>query len=249
LKGSVISMGTAGIFIAGTDTEVGKTLIAAGLAVALQDQGIDVGVMKPLESGAPSFESTPIPRDAFYLKEIADIQDDLELINPYCFQAPLAPGVAAEREGVEVDLQRIKSAYEELKGRHQFMVVEGVGGLLVPIAKGTLLPELIKLLDLPLLVVARSALGTINHTLLTLSYCQGEGLNVVGMVINKSTPDADPAEASNPHLIAQFSRTPVWGPFPYLRDYVGVKGNRDFLAQLFTQHIDMEGFIKRLGLT
>jgi dethiobiotin synthetase len=238
-----------GIFITGTDTEVGKTLIAAGLVVALQDQGIDVGVMKPLESGAPRFESAPIPRDAFYLKEIARIQDDLDLINPYCFQAPLAPGVAAEREGVEVGLQRIKGAYEELKGRHQFMVVEGAGGLLVPIAKGTLLPELIKLLDLPLLVVARSTLGTVNHALLTLAYCQQEGLEVKGMVINKSTPDADPAEDSNPQLIAQFSRAPVWGSFPYLRDYIGVKGNRDFLAQLFTRHIDIQGLIQRLGIT
>jgi dethiobiotin synthetase len=238
-----------GIFIAATDTEVGKTLIAAGLVVALQDQGIDVGVMKPLESGAPSFESAPIPRDAFYLKEIAGVQDDLHLINPYCFQAPLAPGVAAEREGVEVDLQRIKSAYEELKGRHQFMVVEGAGGLLVPIARGVLLPELIKLLDLPLLVVARSTLGTINHTLLTLSYCQGEGLDVKGLIINKSTPDADPAEDDNPQLITHFSRAPLWGSFPYLRDCAGVKGNRDFLAQLFTRHIDMEGLIKRLDLT
>ena len=238
-----------GIFITGTDTEVGKTLIAAGLVVALQDQGIDVGVMKPLESGAPCFESAPIPRDAFYLKEIAGIQDDLDLINPYCFQAPLAPGVAAEREGVEVDLQRIKGAYEELKGRHQFMVVEGAGGLLVPIAKGTLLPELIKLLDLPLLVVARPTLGTINHTLLTLSYCHGEDLDVVGMVINQSTPDADPAADSNPRLIAQFSRATVWGSFPYLRDYAGVKGNRDFLTQLFTKHIDMQGLLQRLGLS
>ncbi len=238
-----------GVFITGTDTEVGKTLIAAGLVVALQDLGIDVGVMKPLESGALFFESAPIPRDAFYLREIAGVQDDLGLVNPYCFQAPLAPGVAAEQEGVEVDLQRIKEAYEELKGRHQFMVVEGAGGLLVPIAKGTLLPELIKLLDLPLLVVARSFLGTINHALLTLSYCQREGLEVIGTVINKSNPDADPAEESNPQYITHFGTVPLWGSFPYLRDYAGVKGNRDFLTQLFTQHIDMEGLLQRLGLS
>lgn len=242
-------MGADGIFIAGTDTGVGKTLIAAGLVVALQDQGIDAGVMKPLESGALCFESAPIPRDAFYLQEIAGVQDDLELINPYCFRSPLAPGVAAEQEGVEVDLQRIKGAYEELKGRHQFMVVEGAGGLLVPIAKGTLLPELIKVLALPLLLVARSSLGTINHTLLSLAYCQQEGLEVMGTVINKSTLDADPAEEGNPHYITRFGRTSVWGTFPYLRNYAGVKGNRDFLAQLFAQHIDIKGILKRLGLS
>jgi dethiobiotin synthetase len=242
-------MGTSGIFITGTDTGVGKTLIAAGLVVALQDQGVDVGVMKPLESGAPSFESAPIPQDAFFLKEIAGVQDELELINPYCFPAPLAPGVAAEQEGVAIDLQRIKGVYEELKGRHAFIVVEGAGGLLVPVARGVLLPELIKLLDIPLLVVARSSLGTINHTLLTLASCQQEGLEVVGTVINKSALDADPAEDSNPQYISQFGRAPVWGSFPYLSDYTGVKGNRDFLAQLFTQHIDMPGLLQRLGLS
>jgi dethiobiotin synthetase len=238
-----------GIFITGTDTGVGKTLIAAGLVAALKDQGIDVGVMKPLESGAPSFGSAPIPRDALYLKEISGVHDDLDLINPYCFQAPLAPGVAAEKEGVEVDLQRVKVQYDELKGSHQFMVVEGAGGLLVPIAQGVLLPVLIKLLGLPLLVVARSSLGTINHTLLSLFYCQQEGLDVVGLIMSKSTPDADPSEASNAHVVAQFSEVPLLGSFPYLRDYAGVKENRAFLAQIFTEHIDMEKLLKGLGLT
>jgi dethiobiotin synthetase len=157
--------------------------------------------------------------------------------------------VAAEQEGVKVDLQLIKKAYKKLKRRHQFMVVEGAGGLLAPIAKDTLLPELIKLLDLPLLVVARSSLGTINHILLTLSYCQQEGLEVVGTIINKSSPDTDPAEENNPQYITQFGTAPLWGSFPYLRDYTGVKGNRDFLAQLFSQHIDIKGLLKSLDLS
>ena len=237
-----------GIFITGTDTEVGKTLIAAGLVAALKEQGVDVGVMKPLESGAPSFGSAPIPRDALYLKEIAGVIDDLNLINSYCFQAPLAPAAAAEKEGVEIDLKRIKVQYEELKGRHQFMVVEGAGGLLVPITQGLLLPELIKLLELPLLLVARSTLGTINHILLSLFYCQEEGLEVKGLIMNKSTPDPDPSEASNAQLVAQFSGVPVLGSFPYLRDYAGVKGNRAFLAQIFTEHIDMITLRRGLGL-
>jgi len=237
-----------GIFITGTGTGVGKTLIATSLVAALKAQGIDVGVMKPLESGAPSFGSAPIPRDALYLKEIAGVRDDLNLINPYCFQAPLAPGVAAEKEGVEVDLQMIKGIYEELRGRHQFMVVEGAGGLLVPIAQEILLPELIKLLGLPLLLVARSSLGTINHILLSLFYCQHEGLEVKGLIMSKSTPDADPSEAGNAQVVARFSGVPVLGSFPYLRDYAGVKGNRAFLAQIFTEHIDMEKLLQGLGL-
>jgi dethiobiotin synthetase len=238
-----------GIFITGTDTEVGKTLVAAGLIAALKEQGIDVGVMKPLESGAPCFESAPIPQDALTLKEIADTRDDLEEINPYCFQAPIAPGIAAEQAGVEIDLKRIKKVYEGLKKRHQFMVVEGAGGLLVPIAKGVLLPELIKLLGLPLIIVARSGLGTINHTLLTLSYCQQQGLKIVGFIISKATQDVSPSEASNAQTITRFSGIPCLGTIPYLRDHARIKGNRAFLAQIFTEHIDIAGLLKQLGLT
>ncbi len=237
-----------GIVVTGTDTGVGKTIIAAGLVTSLQDKGIDVGVMKPLESGAPSFESAPIPKDALYLKEISGVQDDLDLINPYCFKDLLAPGVAAQREGREVDLQGIKGLYEELKGRHAFMVVEGVGGLLVPVAKGALLPQLIKLLDLPLLLVARSSLGTINHTLLSLFYCAQAGLDVAGLIMNKATPDVDLSEESNFQTIAQFTEVPLLGSFPYLGDYSGVKVNRDFLAQIFTQHIDVGVLLHGLGL-
>ena len=243
-----MSLRADGIFIAGTDTGVGKTLIAAGLVAALKDLGIDVGVMKPLESGAPSFGSAPIPQDALYLKEIAGTTDDLNLINSYCFHAPLAPGVAAEQEGVKVDLQRIERMYKELKGRHQFMVVEGAGGLLVPIAQGVLLPDLIKLLGLPLLLVARASLGTINHTLLSLYYCQQEGLEVKGVIMSKSTPEPDPSEASNAQVIAECSAVPLLGTLPHLRDYAQVKGNRIFLTQIFKEHMNMEKLLERLGL-
>ncbi|MCJ7662769.1 MAG: dethiobiotin synthase, partial [Desulfobacterales bacterium] len=155
---------------------------------------------------------------------------------------------AAEKEGREVDLKRIKVQYKELKGRHQFMVVEGAGGLLVPVAQGVLLPVLIKLLGLPLILVARSSLGTINHILLSIFYCQREGLEVKGVIMSKSTPDADPSEASNAQVIAQYSGGPLLGSVPYLRDYAGVKGNRAFLAQIFTEHIDMEKLLMGLGL-
>jgi dethiobiotin synthetase len=248
LKGAYIAMKAEGIFIIGTDTGVGKTLVACGLIAALREQGIDVGVMKPLESGAPCFESAPIPQDALTLKEIAGTGDDLGEINPYCFQAPLAPGMAAEQAGVEIDLKRIKKVYDRLKGRHQFMVVEGAGGLLVPIAEKVLLPELIRLLGLPIIVVARSGLGTINHTLLTLSYCQQQGLACAGFIISKANQDADPSEAGNPQVIEQYSNVPFLGTVPYLRDHARIKGNRAFLAQIFNEHIDIAGLLKRLDL-
>lgn len=238
----------SGLFVTGTDTAVGKTLVAAGLVALLKERGFDVGVMKPLESGAPSFGSTPIPRDAVYLKEIAGVNDDLSLINPYCFHSPLAPAVAAKREGVKVDLERIASAFAQLNGLHPIMVVEGAGGLLVPIAEGRLLPDLIKMLQLPILVVARSTLGTINHTLLTLEYCRREMIPVLGVILSKSTPDPDPSEEENAELIATIGCIPVLGTIPYLRDCAGVKGNRTFLSEIIVQHIDTKKLFAALGL-
>ncbi len=214
--------------------------------MALQDRGFDVGVMKPLESGASRFAETLIPSDAYYLKEITGVSDDLELVNTYCFEPALAPGVAAERLGVEVDLQRIRENFFKLKDLHQLVVVEGAGGLLVPIARTILLPELIALLQLPILLVVRASLGTINHTLLTVSYCQQRGLRILGIIINRSSRDADPSEDSNAEVIARFTDVPIFGTFPYLRDYAGIKGNRDFLSQIFSEHIAVDSLIERL---
>ena len=238
-----------GVFVAGTDTGVGKTLIAAALTLALKEEGVDVGVMKPLESGGLRFEGTLIPRDAYHLKEVSGVDDPLELINPYCFEPPLAPAEAAAREGVEVDLGRVFKAYEELTSRHEVMVVEGVGGLLVPICEGTLLPELIKALGLPVLLVGRTALGTINHTLLSLSCCQREGIEVIGFLLNKVSPDSDPSEESNPSWISRFSRVPYLGTFPYLGELGAITEAKAFLQPLFTEHIDLGRIFDLLGLS
>ena len=118
-----------GIFITGTDTEIGKTVVAGGLAAALKAAGVNVGVMKPIASGGIERKGHLVSEDAIFLKGAAQVDDALDLINPICLRPPLAPSVAAAIEGVSIDLRQIDEAFAELCQRHEFIVVEGVGGL------------------------------------------------------------------------------------------------------------------------
>src|SRR5438477_779637 len=156
-----------GLFITGTDTGVGKTMVTAGLAMLLRSRHKPVGVMKPIQTGCPMVEGKPFPEDTVKLQGASETDDPLELVTPYRFRSPLAPFVAGRIERKKITFSKILRAYRQLKQRHAFMLVEGIGGILVPITKKARVLELIQLLDLPLLIVARSGLGTLNHTLLT----------------------------------------------------------------------------------
>ena len=205
-----------GIFVTATDTEVGKTFVAAGLARALRAQGVDVGVMKPVASGGTKSETGLICGDAVELVEAAGSTDDMSLVNPLCLEAPLAPLVAARLEGKRVDLGAVWRAYETLAARHDFFVVEGIGGLLVPLDEGATVLDLITMFRLPALVVTRPTLGTINHTLLTVRYAREHGVVVVGLVINAVEPVA-PSQAveTNPAILEEWSGTPVLANLPH----------------------------------
>lgn len=229
-----------GVFVAGTDTGVGKTLFSSLLCLYLRERGIDVGVMKPLETGVPSYNGVRMPQDASQLKACSGTSDPLELICPYCFEEPLAPAEAAKREGVEVDLGKILEAFEGLRRRHQYLVVEGVGGLLVPITSRVLLPELIKAMDLEVVLVGRSGLGTINHTLLSLYYCRKEGIRVKGFVLNRILPQSDPSEEGNSFWIETFSGTPYLGTIPYLGGVASLLDRKDVVLPLVEEGLRLD---------
>jgi len=185
--------GVRGLFVTGTDTGVGKTVVACGLVRALRGRGLDVGVMKPIETGVGASG----PLDAQALCEAAGVDDPLELVCPVQLALPAAPTVAAAAEGRDVDIERIREAWSELARRHDLLVVEGAGGLLAPAAKGVSMADLARRLRLPLLVAARAALGTINHTLLTLEAIEARSLTLVGVVISHSTGELPAAEVKN----------------------------------------------------
>jgi dethiobiotin synthetase len=182
-----------GLFVTGTDTGVGKTLVTCALARALRERGLDVGVMKPIETGVG--EGGPL--DAQALSEAADCRDPLDHVCPQRFALPAAPTVAAAAEGRQVELARVRESFAILAQRHDLMLVEGAGGLLAPAADGVAMADLAGDLGLPLLLVARAALGTINHTRLALEAARSRRLSLAGVVISHADGRLSDADEAN----------------------------------------------------
>ncbi len=207
----------AGLFITGTDTGVGKTVVTAALAALCLRQGRNVGVMKPIETGVDPLCSSAANSDARFLMEIAGSTEALDAVCPIQLKAPASPLRAAELENRELDLEPVFNAFCALSERHEILLVEGVGGLLVPIRRDYLVSDLVRDLDLPLLIVGRSAVGTLNHTLLTVKAAVQEGLRVHGVILNRTEPgEPDAVEAGNADILTHISGVPVLGEFPFL---------------------------------
>ena len=211
-----------GVMVTGTDTEVGKTVVAAGLARFLRGQGLDVGVMKPVASGAVEFaaggrESS----DVVALVKAACCSDPVEWVNPYCLAAPVAPALAAELEGVSVDMERIGDCYERLCGRHDLTVVEGAGGALTPVSGKLSVADMAQRLRIPALIVSRAGLGTINHTVMTIECLRSRGVECLGFFLNRFPPTPDLAERTNADRIAAITGSLHLGSIPELADPLG----------------------------
>jgi len=202
-----------GIFVTGTDTGVGKTIVAATLARLLRMHGVSVGVMKPVTSGCPEEDGLLVSDDARLLCQAAGIQlcDDVAL---YRLRDAIAPAEAARRDGVRIDFSHIKAAFERLASSYQYVIVEGAGGLMVPLSGGLLVADLARELELPLLVVARPGLGTVNHTVLTCFAARQIGLQVAGVIINGMPEFPGLAEKGAPHQIGSLCGAPVLGIWP-----------------------------------
>jgi adenosylmethionine-8-amino-7-oxononanoate aminotransferase len=204
-----------GIFVLGTDTGVGKTFVAAGIIGLLRNHGIKIGVMKPVESGVVPGQLT----DTDILIRSAGItRKDVRYINPYKFSMPLAPLPAAETDHQVIDIEKIVTAYGYLIKKYEFVVVEGAGGLIVPIKKDYTTIDLIKDLNLPVLIVARAGLGTINHTCLTVNQCRMNGITVVGVIMNGFT-GTDISEKTNPTQISNLTDVKILGRIPVINQF------------------------------
>ena len=211
-----------GVMVTGTDTEVGKTVVAAGLARFLRGQGLDVGVMKPVASGAvESVAGGRESSDVVALVKAACCSDPVEWVNPYCLTAPVAPSLAAELEGVSVDLERIDDCYERLCGRHDLTVVEGAGGALTPVSGKLSVADLAQRLRIPALIVSRAGLGTINHTVMTIECLRSRGVECLGFFLNRFPTTPDLAERTNADRIAAITGALHLGSIPELADPLG----------------------------
>lgn len=201
-----------GVFVTGTDTGVGKTLVACAIARGLRQRGLDVGVCKPAETGV----GPAGPVDALALREAAASRDALDLVCPQQFALPAAPTVAAAAQGCRVEIDAIDAAYATLSARHEWMVVEGAGGLLVPATDDLAMGDLAQRWGLPLVVVARAALGTINHTRLTLEVARARGWRVAGLVISHADGPLSIADAANLEVLLREPGAPLLGVVPPL---------------------------------
>jgi dethiobiotin synthetase len=204
-----------GIFITGTDTGVGKTYVAAGIATELRDM-LNVGVMKPIETGCRTRKGNLVPRDALRLIKASRVSDKLDLVNPYRFSKPLAPYVAAGLDGKKIGIDKIMNAFEVLSRRHDFMIVEGAGGIMVPLTKEDTFLDLAQIMRLPVLIVARPGLGTINHTLLTIAALKALRIPIAGIMINYAQDQVRGiAERTNPVTIEKISGVRVLSLVPF----------------------------------
>lgn len=201
-----------GIFIAGTDTNVGKTVVTAALGLALQQTGAKVGIMKPVETGSVPDKTNS---DVHRLRNLFASCKNVDVRNVYSLPLPVAPLEAARTAQHGIDVDAILNACRTFAVQHDYMLVEGAGGILVPLTETHDVRDLIRLLGLPCLIVGRTCLGSINHTRLTLMGLREAGIPVFGVLLNHTDTTPEEQRASTVKLIREFSDAPVLGPLPF----------------------------------
>jgi len=206
-----------GVFITATDTGVGKTIVSSALVMCLTQRGIDVGVMKPIETGVS--RSHKVQSDGGRLRKAAGSHDPMAEVCPYVFRLPVAPLSAARAERTTVRIAVIMRAFRSLRQKHALMVVEGVGGVQVPITQSLTISDIIYQMKLSAIVVGQSGLGGINHALLTLHALRQRKIPIMALVLNQPRPlrtkTARIQERSTVSLLRRLAGVPVMGPLSY----------------------------------
>ena len=206
-----------GIFVTATDTGVGKTLVTAALVAHLTQRGIDVGVMKPIETGVS--RSNKAQSDGARLRRAAGSHDPMAEVCPYVFRLPVVPLSAARAEGTTVRVATIMRTFRTLQSRHEVLLVEGVGGVHVPVTWSLDISDIIYQMKFSAIVVGRSGLGGINHALMTLHALRRRKIPIVALVLNQRRPvhtkTARMQEQTTVTLLRRLAKVPVVGPLPY----------------------------------
>jgi dethiobiotin synthetase len=205
-----------GLFITGTDTGVGKTLIAGAIAKIISQSGKQVGVFKPVATGCRKTKAGLVSEDAEFLKNCTNAELGLDVINPVKFEIPAAPPACEKAENKKVSIKKIAAAYEQICQKSDFVIVEGIGGIKVPITAQIDVLKLAKAFKLPVVFVARPNLGTINHTLLTIDAIRRAGLSLAGVVINGyDEKTKDFAEQTNARIIEKLGKVKILAVVPF----------------------------------
>lgn len=210
------------LFVTGTDTDAGKTVAVAALLSVLLENNVDVVPMKPIQTGCELNNSVwrvPDLEFAIEASGIAISPEDQQLLCPYTFEPACSPHLAAEKADVAISLDKIVDFFTRLSSRHDMVIVEGAGGIMVPIDRGMMMLDLMKSLDIPVVLATQPGLGTINHTLLSISELRRAGLSLAGVIICETKPPArDSIELDNRKTIEQLGKAPMLGVIPYVED-------------------------------
>jgi len=211
-----------GLFVTGTDTGVGKTLTAAAIASCLRktfekkELNKKIGVFKPVATGCRSTREGLVSSDAEILSHYSQSACTLEQINPIRYFQPLAPSVAADISRIPIDWDAMQLAYSNVVASSDLVLVEGIGGVFVPLEKDYFVLDLMVDLSLPVVIVSRINLGAINHVLLTVNACRQRNLKIAGIVLNAHNPDtATLAEETNPRVISELTKLQILSVLPF----------------------------------
>ena len=200
-------------FISGTDTDVGKTYVMSGLAAAFRKMGIDIGVMKPFAAGTEQ-KSGFKSEDIQILSKAAQVNDPEQLLNPQFFSIPASPFTASKNLGVTVDVNLILDSFKKLSNMHDMLLVEGMGGIMTPILKDYFVTDLIKDMNLETIIITRSRIGTVNHTIMTCNMCKQYGIKITGIIINNFDSGYSPHELQRD--LEEITDVKVLGIIPYI---------------------------------
>lgn len=225
----------SGILITGTDTGVGKTFFAATLGAYLCRLGYRVGVLKPVETGCEERDGELIPLDALRLRDSSGCAEPMEKICPYRFREPLAPSIAAVRAGVKIEMNQLMVVFNEISAAHDITLVEGAGGLMVPLVPSFTFADFACVLKLPVLIVGANKLGAINHLLLTLEHAACKGLMTLGYVLNRISDEASLAAETNREVLSGLTGVPCLGELSY---FPQAKDGMNLSLESFERQID-----------
>ena len=225
------------LFITGTDTDVGKTYITAGLAVCLRKTGIDVGVMKPFAAGTAQKKGYR-SEDVEILANAAQVNDSENLLNPQFFPIPASPYTAWKNLKIKPKIHLILSNFEKLSKLHSTLLVEGMGGIMTPILKDYFVSDLIKEMKIPAIIVTRTKIGTVNHTLMTIKMCQKYKIPIKGIIINDFDSDGYKSKELTRDL-KSLTGVSVLGAIPFIDDLSDLS-----LYKIFKKNLNLKLLLK-----
>jgi dethiobiotin synthetase len=208
-----------GVFLTGTDTEIGKTLVSCCLTIGLRQLGLHICPIKPLATGGVEPEGITVSEDALVYQLLAGVEESASELSPFCLKKPASPHFAAKLEGKKIQPNKLTESIESIRDKYDYTIVEGIGGWMVPITNTYFVSDLAQEIDLPVIVVSANRLGTINHTLLTLEAIRSVDIEPAGVLFTNLTQDGDPEIAQNNiETIKKIGKTQILGNIPYLGD-------------------------------